>query len=490
MAAPTIQAEVLDIEGAKKGIRADLTTGDFTKQKLACERLLALSDNHFPHLLIGSVTLVSDANRLDDRIRERRITALEQRAEINDLLASAIKLIIEMDRVLPVGRIVTDGIKPEEKAEVEARSKKLTEEIARREDSEERHLEDQSTDDEGDILRFIVRERDPHSQGKLIIAQDLTKTYRGSPFRLRPISLELDRGEILGIVGVNASGKTTLLRILLGEIKQSAGDLHYPSFENSTKKRDWLSIKRRIGYVSQVLPQWPGKVYDNLCYVASIYGHSLNDISIFLDLLLKRYGLDKFRQSTWREISGGYRTRFEIARALVSAPDILILDEPLAYLDILSQQIVLRQIRQLVKNRVKPIGVIITSQQLYEIESVADRLLVLDGGNILFSDRIRSLSKLSDDLVVEFNSNGDMQKMKMTLMNKPHYVTLFATETGYIAVFKRTVSGETILDFNGVLKILGQECPGRLSYARDISSSCRRLFEPRLVELTGLGGPK
>jgi ABC-2 type transport system ATP-binding protein len=97
---------------------------------------------------------------------------------------------------------------------------------------------------------------------------------------------------------------------------------------------------------------------------------------------------------------------------LLSKPDKLILDEPLAYLDIISQQIVLRQLRQLARNRARPIGVIITSQQLYEIEMIADRLLVLDGGNTMFSGRVSDLSKLINDLVVEFNSTGEMTAIK------------------------------------------------------------------------------
>src|SRR5262249_22653411 len=143
------------------------------------------------------------------------------------------------------------------------------------------------------------------------------------------------------------------------------------------------------------------------------------------------------KDATWDEISGGYKTRFEIVRALLSKPDLLILDEPLAYLDILNQQVVLRQLRQLASNRARPIGIIITSQQLYEIEAIADRLLVLEGGNILFSDRIRKLSGLIDDLVVEFSSNGPMMAIKNKLASNPHFRSLIATETGYISVFRR-----------------------------------------------------
>jgi ABC-2 type transport system ATP-binding protein len=384
-----------------------------------------------------------------------------------------------MLKTSPVGRIPLDQMPSEEKTMGEARAAEIAVSIDNRTSSKSGILE--YDDDDSALVNFIVQAREPKSQGRLIVAQDITKNYTGSSFKLRPISLELNRGEILGIVGVNASGKTTLLRILLGDIRQSSGELAYPSLADGKKELDWVAIKRHFGYVSQTLPRWPGKVYENLCYFASIYGHRLSEIDGFLDILLKRYGLDKFRNATWDEISGGYKTRFEIVRALLSKPDILVLDEPLAYLDILSQQVVLRQLRQLARNRARPMGIVVTSQQLYEIEAIADRLLVLDGGATLFSGPVRALSKLIDDLVVEFNSTGPMTDIKSALAANPRYSTLFSTETGYISVFKRRAPADPSIDLNEVLGIL-EACPGSLSYVRDISHSCRILFEPRMAE--------
>ena len=335
-----------------------------------------------------------------------------------------------------------------------------------------------------DLVRFIVQSQDPHAKGKLIAAEDISRTYRGSSFKLRPISLELNRGEILGIVGVNASGKTTLLRLLIGDLRPDHGELSYPCFEVAGKKPSWPNVKRRIGYVSQTLPRWPGSVYDNLWYVASIYGRSANEIREHLDLLLKRYGLDKFKDATWDEISGGYKTRFEIVRALLGRPDVLVLDEPLAYLDIISQQVVLRQLRQLAKNRARPIGIVITSQQLYEIEAIADRLLVLEGGSTCFTGRITDLARQIEDLVIEFDSTGPMTAIKDKLALQPSYRSMFSTETWYISVFKREGGslGDEEAQFNSIIEILGRECPGHLSYIRDISNSCRILFEPQMAQ--------
>jgi ABC-2 type transport system ATP-binding protein len=434
--------------------------------------------------------LVAEANSLDDAIRAQRIKVDDKRVEVRQLIDGTVNLLHRMETEKPVGRISLDEMTPQERARLE--KKPSAPAADRSHDNKSTQSDTQEEDDELDILQSIVRSRYRKSQGKVLIAEDIAKSYGSSQFRLRPISLELSAGGILGIVGVNASGKTTLLRIFLGELRPTHGELHYPSFEDGSRRRNWAQIKNRMAYVSQTLPRWPGRIYDNLAYVASMHGHRLADIDTYLDQLLKRYGLDKFRDQTWDEISGGYKTRFEIVRALVSDPDILILDEPLAYLDIISQQTVLRQLRQLARSKRRPIAIVITSQQLYEIEAIANRLLVLEGGTKLFSGNVKELSKLIDDLAIEFNSTGSIMEIKQVLSALPYFRSIFATETGYIAVFRRCSEanspGVRDVDFNSVVRILGQDCAGKLSYARDISNSCRVLFEPRIGDLIAKTG--
>ena len=481
---PVIAAEQLDIAAEHKQILSDLGSGDFTKQRHACGKLCALAENHYPDFLPNAIALISDANQLADRIRERVIAFDEKGVEVRQLILSAVDLLNQIKQATPVGRISQEGMSDADRLKSDQLAARIAQELEAPRASATGLTPQQISDEDMDLIRFIVQSQDPDAKGRLIAAEDISRAYRGTNFKLRPISLELNRGEILGIVGVNASGKTTLLRLLLGELKPDHGELAYPCFEVSGKRPPWVNIKRRIGYVSQTLPRWPGSVYDNLWYVASIYGRSASEIEEYLNLLLKRYGLDKFKDATWDEISGGYKTRFEIVRALLGRPDILVLDEPLAYLDIISQQIVLLQLRQLAKNRARPIGIIITSQQLYEIERIADRLLVLDGGSTRFTGRIADLARLIDDLVIEFDSTGPMSDIKEKLAQHPSYRSMFSTETGYISVFKRgnANNGDANADFNSIIEILGRDCPGELSYVRDISNSCRILFEPQMAQ--------
>ena len=467
------QSKVIEVQNSRKAILEGLKSGDLVEQCHACERLCVFAENYFPKALEHAVTVTAAFNRLDAQIRLGLLSDDDQGVAVGRLVANAVNVLNEIlkgsakTELVPVFSLASKSPQAPEPAK----------------NSELPVIDSDDIEaNERAVLNFIVRKLDPSTGGKLIAALGVSKKYGNSDFRLNDISLELHRGEILGIVGVNASGKTTLLRMLLGELKPSTGLISYPAFREDPQKPDWIAIKRRIAYVSQTLPRWPGRLIDNLQYVASIYGRDWKEIDGHLDLLLQRYGLDKFKHAFWDEISGGYKTRFEIVRALLSNPDILILDEPLAYLDILSQQVVLRQLRQLAKKHERPIGVIITSQQLYEIESIADRLLVLDTGQTLFSGPVSELARLIDDIVIEFSIVGNFVDVRQQVAKHPNCVILFATETGYIAVFKRTTGdGSAAINFNILLEFLATISRNRLSYVRDISNSCRLLFEPKMM---------
>ncbi len=91
---------------------------------------------------------------------------------------------------------------------------------------------------------------------------------------------------------------------------------------------------------------------------------------------LARYGLQEYQNAQWDEISGGYKIRFELARALVAQPKLLLLDEPLAYLDVITRQRFLIDLRAIASSLENPIPIVVTSQHLYEIEAIADQLVI------------------------------------------------------------------------------------------------------------------
>src|SRR5262249_54575025 len=193
----------------------------------------------------------------------------------------------------------------------------------------------------------------------------VAKRFRKSRFSLEELSFDLRTGQITGVVGRNASGKTTLLRMLLGEIVPDSGYVRYPALTQAGER--WPDVKRRIGYIPQFPDRWGGRVKTNLHFVARIHGSRGERNRNLVEWHLHRYGLSEYQYSTWSELSGGFRTRYELVRALISRPRLLILDEPLASLDVVARQEFLKNLRVIAYSLEEPVPIVVTSQHLYEI---------------------------------------------------------------------------------------------------------------------------
>lgn len=225
---------------------------------------------------------------------------------------------------------------------------------------------------------------DPFSASPAFSCEKMSRIHQGSlGFHLRDISLDLWPGEITGVVGLNGSGKSTLLRLIAGELAPSTGEQRYPLLETSSPKSDrwfWSKVKRQISFVEQSPARWPGKLADNLYWQAGQHGLRGRQNEDTVDFVLARLGLEKYRNAIWQEISGGFKIRAALAKALVKQPRILILDEPLAPLDIVAQREFLQDLRDLADSIQQPMSIVFSSQHLFELEAVADHLVVLNDG--------------------------------------------------------------------------------------------------------------
>lgn len=201
-------------------------------------------------------------------------------------------------------------------------------------------------------------------------------------FELRDVSFELHAGELLGLVGENGSGKTTLLRLLAGEVRHSHGELRYPKLGAAQAPLDYQLVRPKVAYVPQAPEPWYGELITTL-YLTAAHGglHGKKNEKV-VNFWVHRLGLDRYAHHTWKQISGGYKMRFELARALVRQPKLLILDEPLAPLDVIAQRTFLQDLSDLCSSKRYPLPIIVSSQHLYEIELIADRLLFLHEGSV------------------------------------------------------------------------------------------------------------
>ena len=200
-------------------------------------------------------------------------------------------------------------------------------------------------------------------------------------FCLGPLDLELRKGEITGVVGENSAGKTTLFRMIVGELQQSTGEIQYPFVvSQSTARKDYFQIRNNIAYVPQELQRWEGSLVHHLEFEAALHGLKGRENERRVSYVIERLKLGDYLGTAWDKLSGGYRFRFALAKALVWRPQMMVLDEPLANLDVNAQLVVLREIKSIAKSVSHPMAIVLSSQHIHEVETISDKLIFLRKG--------------------------------------------------------------------------------------------------------------
>jgi ABC-2 type transport system ATP-binding protein len=309
----------------------------------------------------------------------------------------------------------------------------------------------------GRIAVKISARKDPEL---LIAADQVSKTYTSGNFTLKPSSLEISTGDIVGIVGENGSGKTTLLRCMAGQLAIDSGIITYTQI----KDPGYYSIKSHVAFIPQRIPRWYGFLKDNLHFSAAIVGiHGERNLRM-VNFMLERLGLSGYSHLTWNQISSGYRTRFEIARVLLQRPTLLILDEPLANLDINAQQTILNDLKFMAKSANHPMGVILSSQQLHEVEKIADNVLFIKNGACMY--QMKDEIKKTQSYALEVETNAEREAI-INLFNgevSVHY------NGGFYTLMSDRLSSQQMIEKLTSGKI-------NISYFRDITYSTKRFFK-------------
>ncbi len=222
----------------------------------------------------------------------------------------------------------------------------------------------------------------------VISIQGLTKTYAGGFQALKGVDLDIHRGEIFGLLGPNGAGKTTLINIVCGIVNASGGKVLVDGYDIVTEFRQ---TRARIGLVPQELPTETFEtVVNTLRFSRGLFGKSADESH--LEKVLKVLSLWDKKDTRIMELSGGMKRRVLIAKALSHEPEVLFLDEPTAGVDVELRQDMWNAVELL---RAEGVTVILTTHYIEEAEQLADRVGVINHGEIII---VEEKTKLMRDL--------------------------------------------------------------------------------------------
>ena len=306
-----------------------------------------------------------------------------------------------------------------------------------------------------------------HNQEEIICkATDISKSL-GS-FNLQKISLQLQRGKIIGLVGENGNGKTTLLRVLSGEISCDEGMVEF--FSGDKLLTTWEEIKTELAFIPQRIERWWGNVFDQISFAAAIKGLTGEQNLYATNFIIHRLGLSNFKNHSWGELSSGYKLRVEIAKTLVWNPKVLMLDEPLANLDLMAQELLLQDLKDLTASVKHPVTLILTSQQLHEVETIADTVIFLKNGRSVFNGNTNDLASLENDFTLELDGKFTYDELSNCLADWK------------VKIEKNSLGYTILLSKNHTIKHLFQRLLDNnleLTYFRNISNSTKKLFNDK-----------
>ena len=220
----------------------------------------------------------------------------------------------------------------------------------------------------------------------VLTAQALRKQY-GDTVAVDGISFDVRRNEIVGLLGPNGAGKTTTINMVLGILEPTSGSIRIEGIDVMVERSKAL---QRTNFAAVYAPL-PGNltVYQNLRVFGLIY--SVQKLSARIDQLLDDFELERFRDTKAGILSSGEQTRLCLAKAMLNQPHLLLLDEPTASLDPATAQDIRGMIRRFANER--DCGVLWTSHNMYEVEDVCDRVLLLSRGKILLEGDPKSLPR-------------------------------------------------------------------------------------------------
>jgi len=218
----------------------------------------------------------------------------------------------------------------------------------------------------------------------MIVLTELTKLYNNFP-AVQELDLEVKDGEIMGIIGHNGAGKTTTLKMILGLIEPTSGQVEVMGRDMT---KDSLYVKQHIGYLPEESSLYENITADEyLLFFSELYKMPRKLARDRIDLLLSSLDLDK-RDKLTGELSKGMKRKVAIARALLHDPTLLILDEPNSGLDPLTSFFIINYLKTL---REQGKTILLSAHNLFHVEYICDRVAILKNGRLVVCDTMEAI---------------------------------------------------------------------------------------------------
>lgn len=243
-----------------------------------------------------------------------------------------------------------------------------------------------------------------------LYTENIFKSYKGKKV-VQDVSIHLKQGEIVGLLGPNGAGKTTSFYMIVGLVRPDSGKV----FLNETEITNLPMYKRAqmgLGYLPQEISVFRKlSVEDNIKAILEMTSKSASERKNRLEELLEEFNLTEFRKTLGNRLSGGEKRRTEIARALATDPQFVLLDEPFAGVDPIAVEDIQSIVSALKK---KNIGILITDHNVQETLSITDRAYLLFEGSILKSGTAEELANDEQVRKVYLGRNFELKKKTLS----------------------------------------------------------------------------
>ena len=251
------------------------------------------------------------------------------------------------------------------------------------------------------------------------------------------ISFDIDRGEIISFIGPNGAGKSTTIKMLIGILMPTSGDI---SVLGMNPSRDRQKLSYSLGTVFGQKPQlwFHLPAIDSFRLLARIYNLDESAYQKQLKHLTEIFNLAEFLEQPVRKLSLGQRMRLEIAASLLHRPKIIFLDEPTIGLDITAKQ----KIRQYIKyiNEKEQVTIFLTSHDVGDIEQLAQRTIIINEGKLIFDDATTKLRdkylKTKNIEIISANKAVSIKEKGFKTVETEEYKTKFEIDTSIVSIEK------------------------------------------------------